>query len=88
MPSNHNCCYISGEAETHDAFKKHFDEQLLLYKFINAVTLVELSGKEKMIGDAYIDNVLKYNSQDVTYITFDFHEYWYKVFIIMSFSHW
>ncbi|XP_053406402.1 tigger transposable element-derived protein 4-like [Mercenaria mercenaria] len=66
----------TGEVETHEAFRKHFDEQVSLYKLINVITLVELSGKEKVIGDAYIDNVLKYNSQDVTYVTFDFHEYW------------
>ncbi|KAL4231438.1 Phosphatidylinositide phosphatase SAC2 [Mactra antiquata] len=47
---------MTGVQETHEAFKKHFDEQLNLYSSINAVTLVELTGKEKVIGDAYLDN--------------------------------
>jgi len=52
------------------------DEQLRLYGSVAAVTLTELVGKEKVIGDAYLDHVLRYNSPDITYITFDFHEYW------------
>lgn len=71
------CQYLfAGEAETYEAFRRHFDEQLMLYKTVNVLTLTELVGKEKVIGDAYLDNVLKYNSADVTYVTFDFHEYW------------
>ena len=34
-----------------------------------------LSGKEKLLGDAYIDHVLALDSPQITYITFDFHEY-------------
>ena len=33
------------------------------------------SGKEKLLGDAYIDQVLALDSPQLTYITFDFHEY-------------
>jgi hypothetical protein len=43
------------------------------------VNLAELSGKEKAISDAYLSNVLDYNSPDVVYISFDFHEYWYTI---------
>ena len=32
-------------------------------------------GKEKLLGDAYIDQVLALDSPQLTYITFDFHEY-------------
>ena len=68
--------YQIGENETYEAFEKHFDEQLKIYKSVAIVTLAELTGKEKAIGDAFLNNVLKYNSSDVTYVTFDFHEYW------------
>ncbi|KAH3788858.1 hypothetical protein DPMN_167020 [Dreissena polymorpha] len=64
-----------GEAVTFEAFKCHMDEQLTLYRALTLLTLTELTGKEKVIGDAYLNNVLKYNSQDVTYVTFDFHEH-------------
>ena len=33
------------------------------------------SGKEKLLGDAYIDHVLAFDSPQLSYITFDFHEY-------------
>lgn len=74
---NRTANLFTGEAETYEAFRRHFDGQLALYKTVNVITLTELAGKEKVIGDAYLDNILKYNSQDVTYVTFDFHEYWY-----------
>ncbi|XP_052772065.1 phosphatidylinositide phosphatase SAC2-like [Mya arenaria] len=64
-----------GEAETHEAFRKHIDEQMYTYGSLACVTLTELLGKEKVIGDAYLSHVIKYNSPDITYVTFDFHEY-------------
>ncbi|XP_075229040.1 phosphatidylinositide phosphatase spermathreecae isoform X2 [Lycorma delicatula] len=64
-----------GEAETKIAFAKHFTEELGLYNTICIVNLVEQTGKEKIIWDAYTQHVLSYNSPDLTYVTFDFHEY-------------
>ncbi|XP_053975819.1 phosphatidylinositide phosphatase SAC2 [Hylaeus volcanicus] len=64
-----------GEAETQVAFEKHFTEELKLYGPICIVNLVEQTGKEKIIGDAYSNHVLNYNNPNITYTTFDFHEY-------------
>ncbi|CAL1531722.1 unnamed protein product, partial [Lymnaea stagnalis] len=61
--------------ESHSAFVQHFDEQLSLYQRVAIVTLAELTGKEHIIGDAYMSHVIKFNSPDITFITFDFHEY-------------
>lgn len=63
------------EAETQFAFRKHFDHQLELYKTVAVINLVDQSGREKIISDVFMDNILAYNSPFLTYITFDFHEY-------------
>ncbi|XP_068625713.1 phosphatidylinositide phosphatase SAC2 [Battus philenor] len=64
-----------GEEETHTAFKKHFEEELKNYKQVCIVNLVEQQGRERVIWEAYGNHVLKYNSPDIIYATFDFHEY-------------
>ncbi|KAL6445534.1 hypothetical protein ACFW04_000823 [Cataglyphis niger] len=63
------------EVETQIAFEKHFSEELTLYGPICIVNLVEQSGKEKIIWEAYSNHVFNYNHPDITYTTFDFHEY-------------
>ncbi|XP_011702877.1 PREDICTED: phosphatidylinositide phosphatase SAC2 isoform X2 [Wasmannia auropunctata] len=63
------------EAETQIAFEKHFDEELTLYGPICIVNLVEQAGKERIIWEAYSNHVFNYNNSDITYATFDFHEY-------------
>ncbi|XP_070154669.1 phosphatidylinositide phosphatase SAC2 isoform X2 [Polyergus mexicanus] len=63
------------EAETQIAFEKHFSEELALYGPICIVNLVEQSGKEKIIWEAYSNHVFNYNHSDITYTIFDFHEY-------------
>ncbi|KAL3864881.1 hypothetical protein ACJMK2_006529, partial [Sinanodonta woodiana] len=63
------------ERGTHEAFCHHMDEQLRLYRSVTIITLADLAGKEKVIGDAFLNHVLEYNSPDVTFVTFDFHEY-------------
>jgi hypothetical protein len=67
---------ITGEKETQEAFEKHFAEELSIYKKVHIISLVELVGREKIISDAFLNHVLEYNSSDLSYITFDFHEYW------------
>lgn len=62
--------------ETQIAFAKHFDEELSLYESIIIINLVEQSGKEKIMFDAYGNHVVKYNNDQLIYVTFDFHEYW------------
>lgn len=64
-----------GETETKAAFELHFEEELSKYGPVCIVNLVEQSGKEKVIWDAYTQQVLNYNCPDITYATFDFHEY-------------
>lgn len=61
--------------ETQKAFSKHFDEELAIYKNICIVSLVEQSGKEKIIGDKYAEHIIRYNCENLMYVTFDFHEY-------------
>ncbi|XP_045488697.1 phosphatidylinositide phosphatase SAC2 [Pieris rapae] len=63
------------EEESHQAFKKHFEEELNIYKQVCIVNLVEQQGREKIIWETYGNHVLKYNSPDIIYATFDFHEY-------------
>ncbi|KAG7200666.1 hypothetical protein KM043_001219 [Ampulex compressa] len=63
------------EEETQVAFEKHFSEELSHYGPICIVNLVEQTGKEKVIWEAYSNHILNYNNPDITYTTFDFHEY-------------
>ncbi|XP_018048607.1 PREDICTED: phosphatidylinositide phosphatase SAC2 isoform X2 [Atta colombica] len=63
------------EAETQIAFEKHFGEELAFYGPICIVNLVEQTGKERIIWEAYSNHVFNYNHSDITYTTFDFHEY-------------
>ncbi|XP_053682062.1 phosphatidylinositide phosphatase SAC2 isoform X2 [Sabethes cyaneus] len=63
------------ENETHLAFEKHFDNELKMYQSVCIINLVEQSGKEKVIGDAYANHVIRYNSEKIIFVTFDFHEY-------------
>lgn len=69
-------CSISDEADSQIAFERHFDVELKLHKSICIINLVEQSGKEKIIFDAYGNHVVKYNNDRLIYVTFDFHDYW------------
>ncbi|AWP14325.1 Phosphatidylinositide phosphatase SAC2 [Scophthalmus maximus] len=64
-----------GEKETMSYFAAHFEEQLKIYKKQVIINLVDQSGREKLIGDAYIKQVLLYNNPNLTYVSFDFHEH-------------
>lgn len=67
---------FADEEETKQAFAKHFAEQLSIYGSQVIVNLVEQTGKEKLLADAYLDHVLHLDCPDLSYVTFDFHEYW------------
>lgn len=67
---------FADDTEIQLAFEKHFNDELKLYKTICIVNLVEQSGKEKLIFDAYGNHVVKYDNDKLIYVTFDFHEYW------------
>ncbi|XP_017119866.1 phosphatidylinositide phosphatase SAC2 isoform X2 [Drosophila elegans] len=64
-----------GVAETQQAFELHFTKELEIYGRVCIVNLVEQSGKEKTIGDAFADHVVKFNNELMIYVTFDFHDY-------------
>uniref|UniRef100_A0A1A9UEQ5 SAC domain-containing protein n=1 Tax=Glossina austeni TaxID=7395 RepID=A0A1A9UEQ5_GLOAU len=64
-----------GEQETQEAFELHFIKELETYDGVCIVNLVEHGGKEKVIGDAYAKHVLRYDSDRLIYVTFDFHDY-------------
>ncbi|CAA9999838.1 unnamed protein product [Nesidiocoris tenuis] len=64
-----------GEAETKLAFEKHMKEELELYGSICIVNLVEQMGKERIIWEGFTQQVINYDSPQITYATFDFHEH-------------
>jgi len=61
--------------ENKEAFTKHFQEQLDLYGPVNCISLVERNGREKILSDVFVENILTLNQPDVSFISFDFHEY-------------
>ena len=63
------------DEETQIAFKKHFEEEYQIYGNQVIVNLVEKTGREKVINDAYLQQVLSLDSPTVTYVSFDFHDY-------------
>ncbi|XP_031350029.1 phosphatidylinositide phosphatase SAC2 isoform X1 [Photinus pyralis] len=64
-----------GEVETQAVFVKHFNKEMILYGPICIINLIEQTGKEKVIWDAYSNHIFQFNSPHITYCTFDFHEY-------------
>ncbi|XP_051837508.1 phosphatidylinositide phosphatase SAC2 isoform X2 [Antechinus flavipes] len=63
------------EKETVAYFSAHFEEQLKIYKKQVIINLVDQAGREKIIGDAYLKQVLLFNNPNLTYVSFDFHEH-------------
>ncbi|KAM4729611.1 phosphatidylinositide phosphatase SAC2 isoform 4-T4 [Anableps anableps] len=64
-----------GEKETMPYFAAHFEKQLNLYTKQVIINLVDQNGREKIIGDTYLKQVLLYNNPNLTYVSFDFHEH-------------
>ncbi|XP_066549899.1 phosphatidylinositide phosphatase SAC2 isoform X2 [Amia ocellicauda] len=64
-----------GEKETVPFFAAHFEEQLKIYKKQVIINLVDQTGREKLIGDGYLKQVLLFNNPNLTYVSFDFHEH-------------
>ncbi|XP_036402985.1 phosphatidylinositide phosphatase SAC2 isoform X1 [Megalops cyprinoides] len=64
-----------GEKDTVPYFSAHFEEQLKIYKKQVIINLVDQTGREKLIGDAYLKQVLLFNNPNLTYVSFDFHEH-------------
>jgi len=67
---------FSDDAENQAAFMKHFQDQVHHYSRVIAINVVDNSGKEKIIADTFLKHILLYNSPDLMYVAFDFHEYW------------
>ncbi|UYV81438.1 INPP5F [Cordylochernes scorpioides] len=63
------------EAETKEAFSKHFEDELGIYDSQVIVSLVEQNGRERVICQSYLKHVIEYNSPNLTYVSFDFHDY-------------
>lgn len=68
--------YFKDETESQLAFEKHFNQELDIYQNICIVNLVEQSGKEKIIYEKYGEHVIRFNNENLIYVTFDFHDYW------------
>ena len=63
------------EQENLEAFTKHFSEQRDLYGPVTCLSLVERNGREKILSDVFIDKIAQLNAEDVSLVSFDFHEY-------------
>uniref|UniRef100_A0A8C1WCS1 Inositol polyphosphate-5-phosphatase F n=1 Tax=Cyprinus carpio TaxID=7962 RepID=A0A8C1WCS1_CYPCA len=54
----------------------HFSNSaLFFFSHQVIINLVDQNGREKIIGDAYLKQVLLYNNPNLTYVSFDFHEH-------------
>lgn len=40
------------------------------------VNLVEEYGKESVLGNAFVENLVELDRSNVVYVQFDFHEFW------------
>ena len=67
---------ISGTEDNQAAFMAHFADEIALYQHVTAINLVDQFGKEKVIADTFLRHVLTFNCPGLTYVAFDFHEYW------------
>ncbi|KAH9420204.1 Phosphatidylinositide phosphatase SAC2 [Dermatophagoides pteronyssinus] len=64
------------ESENQEAFRKHFEQEFTCYENqVVAVNLIEHSGREKVLCDAYMNHVIKMDDPRLTFVTFDFHDY-------------
>ena len=74
---------FAGELENHDAFSKHFERQIELYQQVSIISLLDLYGKEKVMADAFLLHTVKFNSEVMQYVAFDFHEYWWELQLVV-----
>jgi hypothetical protein len=62
--------------DNRDSFGRHFEHEFAQYGPVTAINLVEQSGREKVLADAYLCHVLDLDDPKLTYVSFDFHEIW------------
>ncbi|QLQ82686.1 hypothetical protein HG537_0H04490 [Torulaspora globosa] len=80
---------VIGEQSSLNAAKRHFDEQKKLYGDNYLVNLVNQSGHEQPVKDAYESAVHALNDPKLHYIYFDFHHEcrkmrWYRVKLLID----
>ncbi|CAG0884671.1 unnamed protein product [Darwinula stevensoni] len=63
-----------GEEETQEAFRLHFERELALHRKVSIISLIEQTGRESIMADAFLKHILLFDHPDINYITFDFHE--------------
>lgn len=69
------------------------NSQVDQYGKVAVVNLVDQAGKEKVIQDAFLKHIVQLNHKQVTYVAFDFHEYWLvylymqHLFYVYNFNH-
>lgn len=72
------------ETENQQAFRSHFEQEFAIYNGDTvAVSLIEYTGREKILNDAFLDHVIKFDDPRLTYVTFDFHDYWFVLFCFL-----
>jgi len=77
-------CIFKGIEESLPAFEIHINEEISKYGALTLINLVEKNGKERALEEAYRKSVLSYNSENITYVTFDFHDKWYANSVITT----
>uniref|UniRef100_A0A915KZ64 SAC domain-containing protein n=1 Tax=Romanomermis culicivorax TaxID=13658 RepID=A0A915KZ64_ROMCU len=69
----------NSKPENQSAIQNHFNGLFRSYDSISqsvfVVNLIDQVGREKVLGDAYIDYILDYDSDKLTYVAFDFHDH-------------
>ena len=63
------------ETENLEAFTKHFREQMDVHGPVHCVSLVNRIGREKILSDVFVENVVALGEKDISFISFDFHEH-------------
>ena len=60
------------------AFRRHFEHEFAIYEGDTiAINLIEKTGREKILGDAFLDYSIKMDDARLAYVSFDFHDYWF-----------
>ena len=44
--------------------------------------MIDETGKESVLANAFLDLVKDLNEENITYIQFDFHEHWFEFFFL------
>ena len=71
--------YLSGSSDNHSVLARHFAEQFKLYGRQIAINLVEQYGREKVLADAYLESVLDFDNENLTYEARPYHMYIYMI---------